>query len=602
MATREAVLFVKRAFSAIAVIAVVPVFFVGGIFVLQGDADFRRVLSDEDREVLAAAAWSGFTTAPPERSVPSTSDTEFIIVAFHAGTRADRPFMGAVRAEADLAPLVARLSQELTALWKRKIDVTPEAISVHLARGVSRVWIDSLASAGLTYQTGIHGLLRCDAEHCRALPGPVIHANELRFERAIKNVSGSSAPLIRDFDRGDGLYTFLDEGLVTRAFNEKPLPLYRASTLVENLSSADIIEACKIGGDFLIGMQKENGKWYYEYNAGRDKYDKKDYNLLRHAGTTYAMYQLFGATGEPRYLASADKGLAWLKSVIEADPKDKDRLYVREPRAIKLGGAGLALMAFVEKHGVAKSNGENDRYMAGLARHILLSQNRDGSLASYYGGVPGVKEKNRRSIYYPGEAMLGLIRYYKMLEREGGDARRPEILEAVRCAADYLINERWNMLGLRFNVPPDAWLMLALDELHSVDPRPEYAEYAFAIADGIGADQWIRFLPPRDYAGGYYPVPPAVTPAGSRSEGLTATWRIAQRIGDEKKMKELETIIMRAAKFQIGGMIRPQFAGLYPNPKRALGAFRHSPVRNTTRIDYNQHNISGLLVAAEIVK
>jgi hypothetical protein len=49
-------------------------------------------------------------------------------------------------------------------------------------------------------------------------------------------------------------------------------------------------------------------------------------------------------------------------------------------------------------------------------------------------------------------------------------------------------------------------------------------------------------------------------------------------------------------------MIRMDTAFLWPDPKRALGVFRHHPGLANTRIDYNQHNISGLLVTAGILE
>jgi len=178
----------------------------------------------------------------------------------------------------------------------------------------------------------------------------------------------------------------------------------------------------------------------------------------------------------------------------------------------------------------------------------------------------------------------------------------PRYVETVERGVNYMIDERFKIIGWRLYVPLDAWLMLALDEIDKVRPNEKYVDYSLLLADEMINDQinrdWETFFP--DYLGGFFPYPPSVTPNGSRLEGLTASYLTAKR--HNKATPELRRSIELSARFGVERAVRPEFAHLYPNPKRALGAFRNTPISNGVRIDNNQHNISGLLVAAEILR
>ncbi|MCB9480099.1 MAG: hypothetical protein H6683_10490 [Deltaproteobacteria bacterium] len=562
----------------------------------RSDAAWTPSITDQDAARLMNTAWAVLGDKDDASGSVATPDgvAAVVLAAFSKDQPESFPTMVGAPAGDDLRSTVASLASKLRSK-SRSQRALPAGLSMHLVRRPSGLSVGYLARNGVTYQRGLHGLMTCGDGSCVALPGPVIHARGLSYASALKRLHKGGGAKIDDIDEGGGLHRFLDEGYTSTAPDAAPARLYRASTLIHDLDANAIREACRIGGDFLARIQRSNGRWYYEYNPETDKLEKRDYNILRHAGTTYSLYQLYRKIPDPKYVQAADAGIRYLKSKISADPRDEGRLYVEDHRQAKLGGSGLALMAFVEKHHAVGTTPEDERIMEGLARHCMLSQNPDGSFESYH-DAPGLSYKSRRSIYYPGEAMVGLIRYHQI------HPERKDILEVVQKAADYLVGERWRMLGVEWNVPPDAWLALALEELHQVSPKPEYADYAFKIAEGMLSDQWIDVYPQRDYHGGYFPAPPAVTPAGSRSEGITAAWLVAQRIGDKERMTRLADGIKRAARYQIGCMIRPEFVHLYPNPERALGVFRHNPLRSFTRIDYNQHNISGLLVAADILE
>jgi hypothetical protein len=542
---------------------------------------------------LFTSAWTHGKADPESTIKKHVQHAEGVILAFYSEEKHSKsPIMAAEAIKGDDTETLAALIAKAESKYENIKDFHVGPMSVHLILDVSKVHLPIFDSLFSRYQMGLTGLIYCENQDCRAFPAPLIHARGLKYEAAVKALKHGKGALVEGMDRSDGVYLFKDFGIIMS--DDEQLPLYRASVPVRNPTSTQIIDACRIAGDFLVRTQRATGRWYYEYYASRDRSNKKAYNILRHAGTTYSLFQLYGVISEKRYANAATRGLRYLEKSIEADPVDDKRLFVREGKHIKLGGAGLGLMAYVEKEKVLGTTAGEKKTMEGLARHLMLSQKADGSFHSYH-ALPGKTAKKRRSIYYPGEAMVGLIRYHQIRPE------RKDCLEAVIKAANYLIQKRWNMLGIRFNIPPDAWLMLALEELHEVTGDRVYAKYCFEIAKGMKFDQWISIYPQYDYYGGFFPVAPQITPAGARSEGLTAAWLIAQRMGDQNMIEGLTATIRRSAGFQLSGLIRKPFAALYKNPKRALGVFRHNATSNRTRIDYNQHNISGLLIAAKIV-
>ena len=139
---------------------------------------------------------------------------------------------------------------------------------------------------------------------------------------------------------------------------------------------------------------------------------------------------------------------------------------------------GLALLALTRKLEAAPADSDRER-AAALARQITTLQHPDGSFESYL-RIRGDEPHGSVSLYYPGEAMLGLARLDALgLDPDGA------FMAAAHRGADFLIASRAG----RDRLPPDAWLMQALDALYEDRPDPRYAEHALAIARSMLADQ-----------------------------------------------------------------------------------------------------------------
>lgn len=109
-----------------------------------------------------------------------------------------------------------------------------------------------------------------------------------------------------------------------------------------------LLASARAGGDYLLRHQLANGDFDYIYLPRRDE-TGDGYNLLRHAGTCYALLELYGATRDGRYLTSARRGIeALLTRARGPRPDDSEADFetiVSPGEEAKLGGAALAILA-----------------------------------------------------------------------------------------------------------------------------------------------------------------------------------------------------------------------------------------------------------------
>src|SRR5256714_7910773 len=359
-----------------------------------------------------------------------------------------------------------------------------------------------------------------------------------------------------------------------------------ACGLRQEINRARLEQTARAGGDYLIRAMKADGSFHYFYDPTTEIAGEGDYNIVRHAGATIALLQLYEATREARYLEAARLALVFLQRRFRR-AREADAVYVLDDDGkAKLGANGLALIALgLQMRLDARSaDRANARRLANL---ILRMQHRDGSFASYSALKDGPHE--RASLYYPGEALLGLIELY----RQTGGRR---LLDAARRGADYLIARQRRMSRL----PPDAWLMQALEALYSMTREPPLAAHAINLGEAMIGEQYTESQMPF-YVGGYGPGVPRATPAASRAEGLLAAWRLA-RLTEDPRAARLAEALKLSARFQLSQQFNEENSYSLAHPERAAGGFRESLTSPRIRIDYVQHNVSALLGIARIIE
>jgi hypothetical protein len=346
------------------------------------------------------------------------------------------------------------------------------------------------------------------------------------------------------------------------------------------LTREQLVDAAVAGGDYIVRMQRRDGSFHYLYDAASGKLVERGYNILRHAGVLSALYDLYAATRDPGYLRAARAGIEYLKTRFRPANVRDSLLVLDNDGKAKLGANGLALLALC-RQAELDPDAADIKGARQLANLVVALQRKNGAYDSYY-QLRGDEPRGNVSLYYPGEAILGLVSLYKL-------TKDPRLITSAQRGANYLVRVQSSMT----KPPPDAWLMQALEALYRIDASPRYAAHAIRLATSIIADQYDESAPPA-YRGGFGPGPPGSTPAASRAEGLLAAYRLARLI-DDPRAARISSALRACAAFQLSHQYTADKSDRLPNPGRARGGFRRSEQSALIRIDFVQHNVSSLL-------
>ncbi len=357
--------------------------------------------------------------------------------------------------------------------------------------------------------------------------------------------------------------------------------------------------------DYLISSITADGKIRYRYKTPHDK-DSSSYNLLRHGGTTYSILQVYDRTRFEPYLKASVQAMHYLFENCDSDqrtgpwfPSDHpdfgDSLFIVSPATqgapdgmVKLGGAGLALV-MIDQYVEGTGDTETYREQAmGLARFIVASQKEDGEFIYYPARFPGGPlTSHSDSPYYPGEAILGLVRLYSW-------DRNPLWLETGIRGADWLIDERDAGKGPS-SLANDHWLMLALSYLYLYTEDSRYLDHSIALCHAVehqyrkNEKYWAEFP---DFQGGYY-NPPRSTPAATRGEGLGAVLEACHLSGQECGW--IQELLEETVRHEMLSQYDPDMSFWMRNPAKAFGGWNGGLLDMDVRNDFVQHNMSSVL-------
>ncbi len=339
----------------------------------------------------------------------------------------------------------------------------------------------------------------------------------------------------------------------------------------------------------------ENGRITYAYYPHTDS-EAEGYNILRHAGTVYSMLELYEWSRDKKILAAAERALHYLTTFARPHKiNGVDVNVIVEEDVIKLGGNGLAVVACAKYTQVTGSR-EYVPFMQSLASWMEELQRDAPRLNVHKQQYSTGTIMDFESKYYPGEAILALVRLYEV----DGDSRW---LDYAEKEARYLIEVRDREADTS-TISHDHWLLYGLYGLYRYRPLPLYRSHAFFIADAIVEAQMTDPDKVSSEMMGSYKIKadiPKSTPAACRSEGLGAAVRLAGLVKDHKRAKIYRRSIHYAAAFQLQMQLYPESVLYFPNKSLSLGAFRASLRGWELRNDYTQHNISSLLSYREII-
>ena len=401
--------------------------------------------------------------------------------------------------------------------------------------------------------------------------------------------------------------------LISTLFFTSILLLITAFTSCQNKTDATdcnhIDIAINESANYLSNSLKDNGMFVYRKNMDPSVKLGPKYNILRHAGTIYSLAMYYNINPDENLKNTIEKSSNYLINESLKPLLKKDSLKAiwsrpevnrsNKPLQAKLGGSGLGLVALLS---AAEVNPEliPISELEALGRFIVYMQKENGSFCSKYIPSQGGCQDNWVSLYYPGEAALGLVMLYEKQPNEIW-------LKSAHKAIEYLAKSRKN----QENIPADHWALLATNKLLAIEkkhPLPISKEllinHAIQICESILKNQVNNPSTPK-YNGGFT-TDGRTTPTATRLEGLQAALNFIPK--EHEIWNRIDASITPGISFLLQAQIKEgKFKGAFPRAVSKVtdnnGSYKKFNQRvSEIRIDYIQHAMSALIQYKQLNK
>jgi hypothetical protein len=365
-----------------------------------------------------------------------------------------------------------------------------------------------------------------------------------------------------------------------------PIPLFRGHRAFETFTPADLHAAADAAGSYLIRSIRPTGQFDYSYRLDLDEVPR-DYDIVRHAGTIWAMLELYRDTNDAELLAATERAMRYLLAQVRPMKIGGANVVgVVENDEVSLGGNALTALALATYIDVTGKK-EELSILISLGQALRAAQNASGRFVNQRQVVSSGAVLGSESPYYPGEATLAMLKINDVAPDEA-------LVDAAARGAKYLITVR-DADVMPADLPHDHWLLYTLPRIYAKRPDKMFVAHAVKMCGAIVEAQHSK--------GSTTVAPDAVgswmdarsTPAATRAEGLLATVGLMRRVGRKAEAEEYLAAAKASIAFQLRTQVWPEGAMHCRNPRRALGAFRDGPGGVYVRIDFVQHSTSSLL-------
>jgi hypothetical protein len=377
----------------------------------------------------------------------------------------------------------------------------------------------------------------------------------------------------------------------------KPTASPATPTAAARDTERELLDAIHRGADYLARACMADGRFVYRVHLDPEVQPSEAYNVLRHAGTLHAMINYQRRWPSDEVGAAIERGSRFLRDKhMAALPHKLDMLAIWEeeatedPEEAKLGGAGLALLALSELEGLRPASTPLDELRA-LGSFIGFMQKQDGSFHSKYFGDERGRSDAWTSLYYPGEAALGVLMLQRLeTERQSPDKKSWKPVAAK--ALEYLSRTRRGQQ----RVPPDHWALLASAELlrqDADDPssdldREAIIGHAVQIANHMLSERPQHAPVARLH--GCFDNAGRTTPTATRLEGLQAVLELLPPKHDALRAR-IASAVGAGIAFLMRAQVRDgRYRGGMP---RAIT--KENERAGEIRIDYVQHALSAFI-------
>jgi len=391
----------------------------------------------------------------------------------------------------------------------------------------------------------------------------------------------------------------------SKSINISSVDKYDLSNVILNRNDDLLVNSIKNAGKYLQNTVKKDGMFEYRVNVDPSIKIKNKYNILRHSGTIYSLVDYYLIQPDKELLSNIKKvGNYLITQAISSLPDNDNILAVwskpevnngKNPLEIKLGANGLGLIALLSIEKIEYGFTSLDMLQK-LGHFLVYMQKENGDFYSKYIPSLGGKTDKWISLYYPGEAALGLLMLYEI------DSQNLWFDAAIKALL-YLADQRKN----KSDIPSDHWALLATEKLFSLKYKYNgeidistklLTTHTIQICNKMLREQIIDPKLKKFYGG--FSMDGSITKTSIRLEGLLA----ARKILDYQE-KELCESIDKAVKKGVGFILDNQikegiYMGGFPRSSCKLNSEISKIIKfnkrvGEIRIDYVQHALSALI-------
>ena len=321
---------------------------------------------------------------------------------------------------------------------------------------------------------------------------------------------------------------------------------------------------------FLHDEIQADGSFIYGYfPAYANKI--RSYNTVRHCTAVYALIETLEVEYNEAYLPKIKQAISYALETFykEADQKAFMIDGKEDDLEIKLG-ANAAAIFMLCKYQEVVGDSSYLVYAEELAKGIQFMVDQEGQ-TTHVLSYPSLEVKEKfRIVYYDGEAALGLLRLYQINQEQ-------PLLDTVKLMFEHFIAKNYD----RYH---DHWLSYCTNELTKICPQAKYFEF--------GLNNYLKHM---DF------IRNRQTVYATFLEMMMSAYKMVTRLKEQghselfekAKYEELKELIELRVEFQRNGFFYPEVAMYMAEPQQILNAFyvRHDRLR--TRIDDQEHNLSG---------
>jgi hypothetical protein len=360
------------------------------------------------------------------------------------------------------------------------------------------------------------------------------------------------------------------------------------------VTRTELERGAREGAEFLLRHQEPDGRYTYLYRAHVGVGSDENYNLPRHAGTTYFLAHAARVLDMPAAREGALRALRWLMDTALTRCGSPDHLCIRNGDRANMGSAALTALAASELLR-SRDDAEVRTWLVGLTAFIRSQQRPDGELMHEYDLVED-RPIDVQRMYFSGEAADALLASQRVL----GDARN---LDAARRLMRHLTGAGWNFFGSRYFYGEEHWTCQAA------------AQAALLADSSAGLDfcvRWLGFQRVLQYQRGQTPWPvegaigvgpllvPRMTSMASRMEAAAMLYPALRKRG--YPVATLRSQIEAGMGLILRMRWGPGPTHLMFDAARAAGGVPGSFMSLDVRNDFVQHACSALLHWVEALR